>query len=79
MGWTYNTADPDAPTMGPLIAHVALVLTVVSLATVLLRAYVRFHMIKAAGIDDWIIFATWVQLRDADMEKRPSQGMRTPG
>jgi hypothetical protein len=50
MGWTYNTADSDAPTMGPMIAHVALVLTMLSLVTVLLRAYVRFYMIKAAGI-----------------------------
>jgi hypothetical protein len=50
MGWTYNTADPDAPTMGPVISQVAVILTAVSLIMVLLRAYVRFGMIKAAGI-----------------------------
>jgi len=52
MGWTFNTADPDAPTLGPIITGVAIALTCVSLITVVLRMYVRFGMIKAAGIGE---------------------------
>ncbi|KAK0651726.1 hypothetical protein B0T16DRAFT_85461 [Cercophora newfieldiana] len=60
MGWTYNTIDPDAPTMGLTITIVATILTALSLVSVLLRAYVRFLMIKAPGVDDWIIFVSWI-------------------
>lgn len=60
MGWTYNTADPNAPTMGPTITGVAAALTAISLLTVCLRMYVRFSLIKAPGVDDWIIMTTWV-------------------
>ena len=62
MGWTYNTADPNAPTMGPTITGVAAALTAISLLTVCLRMYVRFSLIKAPGVDDWIIMATWVSV-----------------
>jgi len=50
MGWTYNTKDPDAPTIGPLITGLASALTLLSLVTVCLRTYVRAWMIKAFGI-----------------------------
>ncbi|KAL2195082.1 hypothetical protein P885DRAFT_70667 [Corynascus similis CBS 632.67] len=51
MGWTYNTKDPDAPTIGPLITGLASALTLLSLVTVCLRTYVRAWMIKAFGIE----------------------------
>ncbi|KAH6841017.1 hypothetical protein B0I37DRAFT_449177 [Chaetomium sp. MPI-CAGE-AT-0009] len=60
MGWTYNTKDPDAPTIGPMIAGVATALTFVSFVTVCLRTYVRARLIKAFGVDDWIISVTWI-------------------
>ncbi len=50
MGWTYNTTDPDAPTIGPMITGVAIALTVISFLTVCLRVYVRGFLIKAFGI-----------------------------
>ncbi len=50
MGWTYNTADPDAPTIGPMITGVAIALTVISFLTVCLRVYVRGFLIKAFGV-----------------------------
>ncbi|KAK3988363.1 hypothetical protein QBC44DRAFT_104642 [Cladorrhinum sp. PSN332] len=59
MGWTYNTADPDAPTIGPLITGVSTALTFLSLITVCLRIYVRVSLIKAFGVDDGIILVTW--------------------
>ncbi|KAK4127962.1 hypothetical protein N657DRAFT_236459 [Parathielavia appendiculata] len=60
MGWTYNTKDPNAPTIGLTITGVAITLTFLSLITVCLRTYVRALMIRAFGIDDWIILVTWV-------------------
>lgn len=62
MGWTYNTTDHNAPTMGPTITGVAAALTAISLLMVCLRMYVRFSLIKAPGVDDWIIMATWVSV-----------------
>lgn len=50
MGWTYNTKDPDAPTIGPMITGVAGALTFMSLVTVCLRTYVRAVLIKAFGV-----------------------------
>lgn len=50
MGWTYNTKDPDAPTIGPLITGVASALTALSLITVCLRVYVRGFLIRAFGV-----------------------------
>jgi hypothetical protein len=50
MGWTYNTKDPDAATIGPMITGVATGLTFLSLVTVCLRTYVRARLIKAFGI-----------------------------
>jgi hypothetical protein len=49
MGWTYNTAD-NVANDGPLISMVAIVLTALSLAMLLLRFYVRGYMIKAVGV-----------------------------
>ncbi|KAK4157504.1 hypothetical protein C8A00DRAFT_11628 [Chaetomidium leptoderma] len=60
MGWTFNTQDPDAPTIGPLITGVATALTFLSFVTVCLRTYVRASLIKAFGVDDCIILVTWV-------------------
>ncbi|KAK0674164.1 hypothetical protein QBC41DRAFT_72261 [Cercophora samala] len=60
MGWTYNTRDPDAPTIGPLITGVSTALTFLSLVTVCLRVYVRAAMIKAFGVDDYLILITWI-------------------
>ncbi|KAL6399695.1 hypothetical protein AUP68_17101 [Ilyonectria robusta] len=59
MGWTYNVPG-DPPTTGPQITSLAIVFTAVALLTVSLRVYVRGFMLKAFGIDDWIIIATWV-------------------
>ncbi|KAK4159145.1 hypothetical protein QBC43DRAFT_362260 [Cladorrhinum sp. PSN259] len=59
MGWTYNTVDPNAPTIGPMITGVSTALTFVSLITVCLRVYVRAGLIKAFGVDDGIIVVTW--------------------
>ncbi|KAK4044872.1 hypothetical protein C8A01DRAFT_42483 [Parachaetomium inaequale] len=54
MGWTYNTKDPNAPTLGPLITGVASALTLLSLITVCLRVYVRAFLIKAFGAEtEW--------------------------
>jgi hypothetical protein len=50
MGWTYNTANPDAPTIGEQITAVSAALTVLSLVIVCLRLYVRFGILKAPGI-----------------------------
>lgn len=50
MGWTYNTKDPNAPTDGPMITGVAIVLTALSFVTVCLRTYVRAILIKALGV-----------------------------
>ncbi|KAK0635727.1 hypothetical protein B0T17DRAFT_54188 [Bombardia bombarda] len=58
-GWTYNTDDADAPTIGPRITGVATALTALSLTTLCLRLYVRGVIIKALGIDDWIIAVAW--------------------
>ncbi|KAK4183676.1 hypothetical protein QBC35DRAFT_90910 [Podospora australis] len=60
MGWTYNTKDPDAPTIGPMITGVCAALTIVSLITVFLRVYVRALMIKAWGVDDYLVLFTWI-------------------
>lgn len=60
MGWTYNTIDPDAPTIGHQITSVAIALTILSLITVCLRTYVRAFMLKAIGFDDWVIILTWI-------------------
>ncbi|KAH8680427.1 hypothetical protein BGZ61DRAFT_456688 [Ilyonectria robusta] len=58
MGWTYNVPG-DPPTTGPQITSLAIVFTAVALLTVSLRVYVRGFMLKAFGIDDSIIIATW--------------------
>ncbi|KAK4226867.1 hypothetical protein QBC38DRAFT_214156 [Podospora fimiseda] len=58
MGWTYNT-DDNVPTTGPLITGVCVSLTLLSLITVCLRAYVRIGLLKAFGVDDAIISVTW--------------------
>ncbi|KAK3325377.1 hypothetical protein B0H66DRAFT_121536 [Apodospora peruviana] len=55
MGWTYNTLNPQAPTMGPKLTGIAVTLTSLSLVTVCLRLHVRGRLIKATGVDDWII------------------------
>ncbi|GAB1314854.1 Rhodopsin domain-containing protein [Madurella fahalii] len=60
MGWTYNTKDLDAPTIGPLITGVASALTFISLVIVCLRTYVRAVLISAFGVDDLIILVTWI-------------------
>ncbi|KAM7212406.1 hypothetical protein V8F06_012207 [Rhypophila decipiens] len=60
MGWTYNTTDPDAATLEPLITGVAVALTTLSLLAVCLRLYVRIRLIKATGYDDWITVVTWL-------------------
>lgn len=49
MGWTYNTADPDAETNAPTIAAVGIAFTAVSFLLVTLRMYVRGFMVKAVG------------------------------
>ncbi|KAK1513839.1 integral membrane protein, partial [Colletotrichum abscissum] len=56
--WTYNT-PPGTPSTGPQITAIALVFTALSLIIMMLRLYVRVIMLKAAGSDDWVIFATW--------------------
>ena len=49
MGWTYNTANPDAETNAPTIATVGIVFTTVSFLLVVLRFYVRISLVKAFG------------------------------
>lgn len=49
MGWTFNTANPDAPTDGPQIVAVAVIMTTLALTTVILRVYVRCVMLNAFG------------------------------
>lgn len=49
MGWTFNTVDPDAPTDGPKISAVAIVMTTLAMVAVILRVYVRQFMVKAFG------------------------------
>ncbi|KAI0851348.1 hypothetical protein F5Y00DRAFT_259885 [Daldinia vernicosa] len=59
MGWIHNTPDNTA-TNGPTTAAVASVLSGVSFCFICLRGYVRSRLIHALGIDDWIIFITWI-------------------
>ncbi|KAI0833156.1 hypothetical protein F5Y06DRAFT_183410 [Hypoxylon sp. FL0890] len=59
MGWIHN-APNNTPTYGPMIVAVTSVLTGVSFCFICLRAYVRCRLIHALGIDDWIIFVTWL-------------------
>lgn len=49
MGWTFNTVDPDAPTDGPKISAVAILMTTLAMVAVILRVYVRQYMVKAFG------------------------------
>ncbi|KAK8108478.1 hypothetical protein PG984_014279 [Apiospora sp. TS-2023a] len=58
MAWAWNTLD-DVPSDGPKITAIAIAFTTVSLLLVVLRAYVRFFLVKAVGADDWVIFTTW--------------------
>ncbi|KAG8165803.1 hypothetical protein KVR01_004355 [Diaporthe batatas] len=60
MGWTFNTADPNAPTDGPKISAVAIIMTTLAMVTVILRVYVRQFMVKAFGADDWVIVYAWI-------------------
>ena len=53
MGWTYNTVNPDAITIGPMITGVAAALTALSFIVVCLRLYVRLRMIKAPGYGEF--------------------------
>ncbi|TVY40006.1 Satratoxin biosynthesis SC1 cluster protein [Lachnellula subtilissima] len=59
MGWTYNTLNPHAETDAPTIAAVGVTFTTASFIIICLRMYVRGFMIKAVGVDDWVIVATW--------------------
>lgn len=54
MGWTFNTVDPDAPTDGPKISAVAIVMTTLAMVAVILRVYVRQRMVKAFGAGNYI-------------------------
>lgn len=56
MGWTYNLAKGDAPTMDPTIAIAAVIFSALSMLAIALRAYVRYYSIRAAGVDDYLIF-----------------------
>jgi hypothetical protein len=58
MGWTYNTKDPNAPTIGPMITGVASALTLLSLITVCLRTYARAFLIRAFGIGEILCLLT---------------------
>lgn len=49
MGWTFNTVNPDAPTDGPRISAIAIVMTALAMVAVILRVYVRQRMVKAFG------------------------------
>jgi hypothetical protein len=49
MGWTFNTVDPNAPTDGPKISAVAIIMTTLAMVAVVLRVYVRQFMVKAFG------------------------------
>lgn len=60
MGWTFNTVDPNAPTDGPKISAVAIIMTTLAMVTVILRVYVRQFMVKAFGADDWVIVYAWI-------------------
>ncbi|KAI7785106.1 integral membrane protein [Diaporthe eres] len=65
MGWTFNTVDPNAPTDGPKISAVAIVMTTLAMVAVILRVYVRQRMVKAFGADDWVIVYAWLQYMGA--------------
>ncbi|KAI3397715.1 hypothetical protein diail_10484 [Diaporthe ilicicola] len=60
MGWTFNTVNPDAPTDGPRISAIAIVMTALAMVAVILRIYVRQRMVKAFGADDWVIIYAWI-------------------
>ncbi|KAI1662556.1 hypothetical protein F4813DRAFT_2219 [Daldinia decipiens] len=59
MGWIHN-APNDTATNGPTTVAVASVLSGISFCFICLRGYVRGRLIHALGIDDWIIFITWL-------------------
>ncbi|KAI1389876.1 uncharacterized protein F4822DRAFT_400101 [Hypoxylon trugodes] len=58
MGWIHNSPD-DTPTEGPRVTAVASVLTGIAFLFILIRVYVRGHLLRAFWIDDWIILVTW--------------------
>ncbi|KAI0108310.1 hypothetical protein F4814DRAFT_455115 [Daldinia grandis] len=59
MGWIHNAPENTA-TNGPTTVAVASVLSGISFCFICLRGYVRGRLIHALGIDDWIIFITWL-------------------
>lgn len=71
MGWTLNTVDPDAPTDGPKISAVAIVMTTLAMVAVILRVYVRQFMVKAFGSGmSRLIISFFSQVTDANNDCR---------
>ena len=64
MGWIYNaSAAVNAESNYPTIVGVSVTLVVLMFIVVCLRFYVRGHMLKVVGLDDWIIAAGGVSQR----------------
>lgn len=61
MVWVYNTTpEVDAFSQHPMILATCITLTMVMLAVVSLRGYVRVRLLKTVGADDWVIFGSAV-------------------
>lgn len=54
-----QTADP-IPDRGPQVAGVAIFLVITSVVSMGLRCYVRLGIVKAFGLDDWLMLAATV-------------------
>ncbi|KAK7961133.1 hypothetical protein PG988_012347 [Apiospora saccharicola] len=74
MAWAWNTPE-NVPNDGPKITAIAIAFTTVSLLLVVLRAYVRFFLVKAVGADDWVIFTTWLYATDTRMVTETKWGL----
>ena len=51
---------------GPAILGVMWALTMITLALVTMRMYIRIHIVKAFGLDDWLIALSMVYKPQAD-------------
>jgi hypothetical protein len=58
MSWVYNASPAvNAESNYPTILGVSITLVVLMAVVVCLRFYVRGHMLKVVGLDDWVIAA----------------------
>ena len=63
MTWIYNASSAvNAESNYPTLLGVSMSLVVTMVTIVCLRFYVRGHMLRVVGLDDWVIAAGAVSL-----------------